>query len=56
MIDGLNRAVVKDVLRNSATKRVVVDTRGLTEAQHSALKQNIGNALGNSPKKAGFSD
>jgi len=41
MVDGLADSVVKDVATNTATKRVVVDVTGLTDAQTGSLIARI---------------
>ena len=48
MVEGFGKSVVKDVKYNTATKRVVVDTRGMTSAQRTKLKQSVSDGLADS--------
>ena len=54
MIDGLGKSVIKDVQRNTYTRRVVVDLMGLTPSQRAAFIQRLQNALGPNPAKEIF--
>lgn len=49
MVDGLARSVVKDVRTNTFTKRVVVDTKGMTQAQRDRLRAAIESELAKNP-------
>ena len=49
MVDGLAKSVIKDVERNTFTKRVVVDTKGMTQAQRDRLRQSIESELAKNP-------
>jgi hypothetical protein len=48
-VDGLAQAVVKDVQKNTFTKRVVVDTTGMTPDQRRRLEQQIESELAKNP-------
>jgi len=50
-INGLAKSTIKDVTRNTATKRVVVDTLGLSDQQRATLKQQISQGVGPTPRK-----
>lgn len=56
MVDGLAKSVVKDLKNNTATKRVVVDTAGLSPEQRDQLKQKIASEIpsGGPPKEIFF--
>lgn len=49
MIDGLAKSVAKDVRMNTFTKRVVVDTKGMTPDQRRRLQQKIEEELAKNP-------
>jgi RHS repeat-associated protein len=49
MVDGLANSAVKDVRYNTATKRVIVDTAGMTPAQRSRLMTSIKDQLAADP-------
>jgi hypothetical protein len=51
---GLAKSVIKDVNGNTATKRTVVDLKGLTEAQRQTVRDAIQKGVGSSPKKEVF--
>jgi hypothetical protein len=41
MVDGLAKSVLKDVARNTYTKRVVVDTLGFSPTQRAAFMAKL---------------
>jgi hypothetical protein len=53
MVDGLAKSVVKDVRTNTFTNRVVVDTKGMTQAQRDRLRAAIESELAKNPPPAG---
>jgi hypothetical protein len=53
-VEGLAKAVIKDVATNTATKTMVVDVSGLTNAQVQALQKAVAEGTANSSKKIIF--
>jgi hypothetical protein len=49
MVDGLAQSVVEDIQRNTYSKRVVIDTTGLTPDQRRRLEQKIEEELARNP-------